>query len=59
MKNFSFLQKIENVHMLTNVTSLYFGKNKITKIENLETLTNLKTLSVQVSVFWRLEISIL
>lgn len=34
--------------MLTNLTKLYFGKNKITKIENVETLTNLTVLSVQV-----------
>lgn len=37
--------------MLTTLKSLYFGKNKITKIENLGTLKNLTCLSIQVIVF--------
>lgn len=42
------LQVIENLETLTNLTSLFIGKNKITKIEKLETLVNLRTLSMQV-----------
>ena len=41
-------QTIENISMLTNLTSLFIGKNKITKLQGLETLVNLRTLSMQV-----------
>ena len=40
---------IENIAPLVNLTKLYLGKNKITKISGLETLVNLTCLSLQVS----------
>ena len=43
------MQVIEDIAPLTNLTTLYLGKNKITKIANLETLTNLTVLDLQVS----------
>jgi protein phosphatase 1 regulatory subunit 7 len=34
---------------MTNLTELWLGKNKITKLQGLESLVNLKILSIQVS----------
>lgn len=34
--------------MLTNLTELWLGKNKITKLENIDQLVNLRILSIQV-----------
>lgn len=39
---------IENIDTLTNLESLFLGKNKITKLQNLDALTNLTVLSMQV-----------
>lgn len=44
----SFSQAIENIDTLTNLQSLFLGKNKITKLQNLDALTNLTVLSMQV-----------
>lgn len=44
----SFSQAIENIDTLTNLESLFLGKNKITKLQNLDALTNLTVLSMQV-----------
>ena len=46
---FFFWQVIENISTLTNLTSLFMGKNKLTKIQGLDTLTQLRTLSIQVN----------
>lgn len=43
-----FLQSIENIDALSNLDSLFLGKNKITKLQNLDALTNLTVLSIQV-----------
>jgi len=45
---FCHLQVIENLDTLVQLDSLYFGKNKITKIQNLSSLTQLTILSLQV-----------
>lgn len=45
-----FLQAIENIDTLTNLDSLFLGKNKITKLQNLDALTNLTVLSIQVLI---------
>lgn len=47
------MQRLENLEELTNLRSLYVGKNKITKLEGLSTLIKLGTLSIQVSVYVR------
>ena len=47
----SFPQAIENIDTLTNLESLFLGKNKITKLQNLDALTNLTVLSMQVRSF--------
>lgn len=44
----SVWQAIENIDTLTNLESLFLGKNKITKLQNLDALTNLTVLSMQV-----------
>lgn len=44
----SVLQAIENIDTLTNLDSLFLGKNKITKLQNLDALSNLTVLSIQV-----------
>lgn len=46
---FFLLQVIENLDGLTNLNSIFLGKNKITKLQNLDSLINLKILGVQVS----------
>ena len=46
--NFLF-QVIEGISTLTNITSLFIGKNKITKLQGMDALVNLKCLSLQVS----------
>jgi Leucine-rich repeat (LRR) protein len=46
----SFSQAIENIDTLTNLESLFLGKNKITKLQNLDALTNLTVLSMQVLI---------
>lgn len=45
------MQRLENLEQLTNLRSLYVGKNKITKLEGLSTLVKLGTLSIQVSAY--------
>lgn len=40
---------IENLDGLTNLKSIFLGKNKITKLQNLDSLINLEILGVQVS----------
>lgn len=45
------LQVIENLDGLTNLNSIFLGKNKITKLQNLDSLINLKILGVQVSCY--------
>ena len=47
--NFLF-QVIEGISTLTNITSLFIGKNKITKLQGMDSLVNLKCLSLQVSL---------
>lgn len=37
------VQRIDNLSMLTNLTELWLGKNKISKLEGLSTLVKLKT----------------
>lgn len=44
----SLSQAIENIDTLTNLESLFLGKNKITKLQNLDALSNLRVLSMQV-----------
>jgi protein phosphatase 1 regulatory subunit 7 len=41
------MQVIENLSELTNLESLFLGKNKITQLNNLESLSKLKLLSIQ------------
>lgn len=41
------LQVIENLDELTNLESLFLGKNKITQLNNLQSLSKLKLLSIQ------------
>lgn len=47
------LQAIENIDALTNLDSLFLGKNKISKLQNLDALTNLTVLSIQVLIVLR------
>ena len=42
------LQTIENLQSLSNLTELWLGKNKISKLQGLESLVNLRVLSLQV-----------
>lgn len=43
-------QVIENLDGLTNLNSIFLGKNRITKLQNMDSLINLKILGVQVSL---------
>ncbi|XP_074820326.1 protein phosphatase 1 regulatory subunit 7 isoform X1 [Natator depressus] len=52
---FGARQAIENTDTLTNLDSLFLGKNKITKLQNLDALTNLTVLSIQSNRLTKIE----
>uniref|UniRef100_A0A8C4VVB8 Protein phosphatase 1 regulatory subunit 7 n=1 Tax=Gopherus evgoodei TaxID=1825980 RepID=A0A8C4VVB8_9SAUR len=58
IEGFEVLKKvkaIENIDTLTNLDSLFLGKNKITKLQNLDALTNLTVLSIQSNRLTKIE----
>ncbi|XP_033085408.1 protein phosphatase 1 regulatory subunit 7 isoform X8 [Trachypithecus francoisi] len=58
IEGFEVLKKvkaIENIDTLTNLESLFLGKNKITKLQNLDALTNLTVLSMQSNRLTKIE----
>ncbi|XP_032081541.1 protein phosphatase 1 regulatory subunit 7 isoform X2 [Thamnophis elegans] len=50
-----YLLAIQNIDTLTNLDSLFLGKNKITKLQNLDALTNLTVLSIQSNRLTKIE----
>ena len=55
MVNILVGKKIENLESCTQLTELWFGKNKITRLEGMSSLKNLKILSIQSNRITKLE----
>ncbi|MPC45447.1 Protein phosphatase 1 regulatory subunit 7 [Portunus trituberculatus] len=54
-ENDGVTQVIENLDGLTNLNSIFLGKNRITKLQNMDSLINLKILGVQSNRLTKIE----